>query len=137
MSTDFVPFTCAQCGQHLAREEDIHLPCSSDPFERKMRAFKYALEAAKRILAEVEMSYCRWTADPNSLYVYEAVDDKWVCCCCPFIDKSGNRDPDGPSTDFVATSRPKMLQHLQEHVACGHTMGTAIERLEREIKEEP
>ncbi len=87
------------------------------------------------------MSYCRWTSDPNSLYVYSSlrpdniVDVMWVCCCCPFIDKSGARDPDGPNTDFTAASPAAMLDHLKLHEMAGHISGDAMDRLKREIAE--
>ncbi len=95
------------------------------------------------------MSYCRWTSEPNSLYVYGTdgglalgtdwgsdPQPQWICCCCPFIDKSGARDPDGPMTDFTASSRAAMLEHLKLHEMAGHISGDAVDRLKREIAEE-
>jgi hypothetical protein len=81
-------------------------------------------EEPKRL---VDMSYAR-CGDNSDVYVYASMieDDQtvWNCMNCLLSPT--------PFT-FIARSRPQMLQHLNEHIARKHKVGTAILRLEREI----
>jgi hypothetical protein len=72
----------------------------------------------------VDMSYAR-CGENSDVYVYATAEPIFVCSACVLSSSPFN---------FHATSRPQMIQHLNEHIARGHKVGTAVLRLEREIE---
>jgi hypothetical protein len=81
-----------------------------------------------RVDADAALAYAR-CGENSDVYVYASMpeDDRVTLNCmnCPLSSL--------PFT-FIARSRPQMLQHLNEHIARKHKVGTAILRLEREIE---
>lgn len=76
------------------------------------------------------MSYCR-----EDLYVYlhsefdDVTEERLVCCGCDLIPSQ----PNGLRDRFRTWSRSTMLTHVEEHKSRGRDVGSAVERLKREI----
>lgn len=86
------------------------------------------------MFAHLTMSYARMGADGSDVYVYVSQisngDPVWVCCFCRLMLADNGFDREWfPSED-------KMVAHLLEHRAAGHTVPQyAIDRLQREAED--
>jgi hypothetical protein len=61
------------------------------------------------------MSFIRWGEQDSSVYIYENVDGRLICCAC-----------DGPNA--ITTDKAEMMAHLTWHRDRGDTVPLCVEK---------
>ncbi len=72
------------------------------------------------------MAYARLN-DESDIYLYGSVDGGWVCLGCQLAVTDG---------ECRMETRQLTAEHVRAHIAAGHKVGRALERLEAEMAAE-